>query len=268
MTTPDSDTRRANAQFPPLLTDRSTGRGVSLDLRRIGHLVVVGEPGSGRTSALSLAAANTVAGGATAVVCSAGGAGLEHLAGLHHLSLHQGLGQSIEGITASWHEMGTRYERVFDEDHRPVQTTLADLRVVVVDDLDLVQDAADTGDPAASAAVRHAQDILRMGRALNMHLVASVRPTSNVAVPLFFDTFTPVVLEPMAVNTPSIWLPRPSRRRPRLPIVYTGPGNRARTSHQPGWAKVVLDGEVRDVQVRYLPPDLARALVEEPHPAT
>ncbi|GAA2984653.1 hypothetical protein GCM10010519_18880 [Streptomyces lactacystinicus] len=265
MTTPNSYARRANAQFLPLLTDRSTGQGISLDLRRIGHLVVVGEPGSGRTSALSLAAANTVAGGATAVVCSTTGAGLGHLDGLHHLSLHQGLKRSVEGITDSWREMGARYERVFDEDRQQVQTTIADLRVVVVDDLDLVQDAADKGDPAAAAAVRHAQDILRMGRAVNMHLVASVRPTSNVVFPLVFDTFTPVVLEPMAVNTPSTWLPRPPRR-PRLPIVYTGPGSRARAPHRPGWAKAVLDGDVHDVQVRYLPPDQARAMVEEPYP--
>ncbi|MEU4118946.1 hypothetical protein AB0F71_31190 [Kitasatospora sp. NPDC028055] len=266
MTTPDIFTRRANAQFLPLLTHRSTGRGVSLDLQRIGHLLVVGEPGSGRTSALSLTAANSIAGGATAVVCSAKGSGLDHLAGLHHLTLHRGLAQSIDGITTAWREMGSRYERAFDEDRPQVQTTIADLRVVVVDDLDLVQDAADKGDPAASAAVRHTQDILRMGRAMNVHLVASVRPTSAVAIPLIFDTFIPVVLEPMAVNTPSTWLPRPPRRRQRLPIVYTGPGSRTRTPYQPGWAKVALDGEVHDVQVRYITPDQARAMVEEPRP--
>ncbi len=263
--TPDSLRRSANAQFLPLLTDRSSGRGISLDLQRIGHLMVVGGPGSGRTSALSLAAANTVAGGATAVVCSVEAEGLEHFDGVHHLALHQGLGPSIAGITDCWREMGTRYQRVFDEERQPVQGTIADLRVVIVDDLDLVQDSADAGNPAAAAAVSQARDILRMGRAVNVHLVASVRPDSIAVIPLLINTFATVVMEPLAPNTVSTWLSTAPRRH-RLSIIYTGPGSRARksASPQPGWARLKQHGQISDVQVRHVSPDQVRAMIDQP----
>ncbi|MET9397140.1 hypothetical protein [Kitasatospora sp. NPDC002965] len=136
--------------------------------------------------------------------------------------------------------------------------------MVVADDLDLTQDAADAGDKEAAGAASQVVDILRMGRAVNMPGRFGASRHRGAVVPLFIDTFTPVVLEPVAQNTAGTWLsPAPQRRSP---IIYTGPGSRARrpASPRPGRARTEQNGVVRDVQERHVGPDQARATAEEP----